>query len=79
MNSEIKNWELMKKLMTRHFIPHDVRDKYYLKLQSLKQSDELYVDDCAKNFKLFIIVSDSGKSEGQKIARFMSGLKCEIR
>ena len=31
-NSEIRNWELMKSLMTRPFIPYDIRDKYYLKL-----------------------------------------------
>ena len=34
-NSEVRNWELMKRLMSRHFIPHDVRDKYFLKLQRL--------------------------------------------
>ena len=32
-SSEVRNWELMKRLMTRHFIPPDVRDKFYLKLQ----------------------------------------------
>ena len=26
-NSEIRNWELMKRLMTRRFIPYDIRDK----------------------------------------------------
>ena len=36
-NSEIRNWELMKRLMTRYFIPPDVRDKLYIKLQRLKQ------------------------------------------
>ena len=41
-NSEVKNWELMKRLMTRCFIPPDIRDKFYLKLQRLKQ-DELSV------------------------------------
>ena len=30
--SEIKKWEIMKRLMTRHFIPHEVKDKFYLKL-----------------------------------------------
>ena len=31
-NSEVRNWKLMKRLMTRYFIPPDVRDKFYLKL-----------------------------------------------
>lgn len=66
-NDEVRNWELMKRLMTRHFIPYDVRDKFYLKLQKLKQGDELSVDDYARKFKLFVIASDIGKSEGQKI------------
>ena len=30
---EIINWEIMKSLMTRYFIPHEVRDKFRLKLQ----------------------------------------------
>ena len=65
--------------MTRCFIPYDVRDKYYLQLQRLKQGDELCVDNYAKEFKLFVITSDLGESEGQKIKRFISGLKSEIR
>ena len=31
-NKEVRNWELMKRLMTKHFIPPDVKDKFYLKL-----------------------------------------------
>ena len=31
-NSEVRNWELMKRLMSRHFIPPDFRVKFYLKL-----------------------------------------------
>ena len=77
-NSEVRNWELMKRLMTRHFIPPDVRDKFYMKLQRLKQGD-LSVEDYAKEFKLFVIASDLGESEGQKIERFVSGLKSEIK
>ena len=30
--SEVRNWEVMKRLMSRHFIPQDVRDKFYFKL-----------------------------------------------
>ena len=63
MNSEVRNWELIKRLMTRCFIPYDVRDKYYLKLQRLKQGDELCVDDYVKKFKLFVIASDIGEFE----------------
>ena len=48
--------------MTRYFIPPDVRDKFYLKLQRLKQGDELSVEDYAKKFKLFVIASDLGES-----------------
>ena len=77
-NSEVRNWELMKRLMTRHFIPPDVRDKFYMKLQRLKQGD-LRVEDYTKEFKLFVIASDLGESEGQKIERFVSGLKSEIK
>ena len=77
-NSEVRNWELIKRLMTRHFIPPNVKDKFYLKLQRLKQGD-LSVEDYAKEFKLFVIVSDLGEFEGQKIERFISGLKSEIR
>ena len=65
--------------MNRYFIHQDVRDKFYLKLQKLKQGDELSVEDYAKKFKLFVIVSDLGESKGQKITRFISGLKSEIR
>ena len=64
--------------MTRHFIPPDVRDKFYMKLQRLKQGD-LSVEDYTKEFKLFVIASDLGESEGQKIERFVSGLKSEIK
>ena len=60
---EVRNWDLMKRLMTRHFIPPDVKDKFYLKLQRLKQGD-LSVEDYAKEFKLFVIASDLGESEG---------------
>ena len=77
-NSEVRNWELMKRLMTRHFIPPDVRDKFYMKLQRLKQGD-LSVEDYTKEFKLFVIASDLGESEGQKIEKFVSGLKSQIR
>ena len=77
-NSEVRNWELMKRLMTKHFIPLDVRDKFYMKLQRLKQGD-LSVEDYTKEFKLFVIASDLGESEGQKIERFVSGLKSEIK
>ena len=69
----------MKRLMTRHFIPPDIRDKFYLKLQRLKQGNELSVEDYAKKFKLFVIASDLGEYEGYKITRFISGLKSEIR
>ena len=34
--SDVRNWEVMKKYMTRYFIPKDVRDKFYVKLQKLK-------------------------------------------
>ena len=61
--SEIKKWEIMKRLMTRHFIPHEVRDKFHLKLQKLKQGNELCVDDYVKKFKLFVIASDVGEFE----------------
>ena len=77
-NSEVRNWELMNRLMTSHFIPLDVRDKFYLKLQRLEQG-YLSVEDYAKKFKLFVISSDLGESEGQKIERFVSGLKSKIR
>ena len=50
-----------------------------MKLQRLKQGDELSVEDYAKEFKLFVIASDLSESEEQKIERFISGLKSEIR
>ena len=62
-NSEIGNWKIIKRLMTRHFIPPNVRDTFYMKLQRLKQGDELSVEDYAKKFKLFIIASDVGSSK----------------
>ena len=64
-NSEVRNWELMKRLMPRYFIPLDVRDKFYLKLQRLKQGD-LSIEDYAKKFKLFVIASYLGESKGQE-------------
>ena len=30
--SKVRNWEVIKRLMSRHFIPQDVRDKFYVKL-----------------------------------------------
>ena len=45
----------------------------------IKQGDELCIDDYAKKFKLFVTTSDVGESKGQKITRFISGLKSEIR
>ena len=53
----------MKRLMTRHFIPQDVRDKFYVKFQGLKQCDKMCVDEYIKKFKLFVIASDVGGSE----------------
>ena len=47
-------------------------------MQRLKQGD-LSVEDYAKEFKLFVIASDLGESEEQKIERFISGLKSEIK
>ena len=75
---EITNWEIMKRLMTRHFIPPNIRDKFYLKLQRLKQGDELSVKEYAKKFKLFVIASDVGGSERWQVTKFISGLKHEI-
>ena len=60
---EITNWEIIKRLMTRHFILQEVRDKFHLKLQRLRQGDELCVDDYVKKFKLFVIASDIGEFE----------------
>ena len=37
------------------------------------------VEDYAKEIKLFVITSDLGESEGQKIEKFVSGLKSQIR
>ena len=76
--SEVRNWEVMKKYMTRYFIPKDVRDKFYVKLQRLKQSDDMCVDKYIKKFKLFVIASDVGDFERWKVTKFMSGLKREI-
>ena len=76
--SEVRSWEVMKRLMTRHFIPEDVRDKFYVKLQRLKQSDEMSVDEYIKKFKLFIIASDVGGSERWQVTKFISGFKHEI-
>ena len=75
---EITNWEIIKRLMTRHFILQEVRDKFHLKLQRLKQGDELCVDDYVKKFKLFVIASDVGEFERRKVIKFISELKCEI-
>ena len=76
--SGVRNWEVMKKYMTRYFIPKDVRDKFYVKLQRLKQSDDMCVDKYIKKFKLFVIASDVGDFERWKVTKFMSGLKHEI-
>ena len=61
--SEVRNWEVMKRYMTRHFILQDVRDKFYIKLQRLKQCDKMCVDEYIKKFKLFVIASNVGDSE----------------
>ena len=63
-NSEVRNWELMKRLMTTYFLPPNVRDKFYLNLKRLKQGDELSVDNYAKKFKLVVIANNLGESEG---------------
>ena len=64
--------------MTRYFIPQEVKDKFRLKLQRLKQGDKLCIGDYIKKFKLFIIASDVGEFERWKVTKFISGLKCEI-
>ena len=61
--SEVRNWEVMKRLMSKHFIPQDVRDKFYVKLQGLKQCDKMCVDEYIKKFKLFVIAIDVGGSK----------------
>ena len=54
-NSEVRNWELIKRLMTRHFIPPNVRDKFDLKLQRLKQGDELSVKIMLKSLSCLLL------------------------
>ena len=51
----------MKRLLIRHFILLDVKNKVYLKLQRFKQEEELSTEDYAKRFKLFVIASDLGE------------------
>ena len=51
---------------------------YILNYKGLN-NDELSVGDYAKKFKLFVILSDLVEYEGQKITKFISGLKIEIR
>ena len=64
--------------MSRHFIPQDVRDKFYVKLQKLKQCEEMCVDEYIKKFKLFVIASDIGGSKRWQVTKFISRLKHEI-
>ena len=64
--------------MTRHFIPQDARDKFYFKLQRLKQCDKICVDEYIKNFKLFVIASDVGGPKRWQVTKFIDGLKYEI-
>ena len=64
--------------MTRHFIPQDVRDKFYVKLQELKKCDEMCVDGYIKKFKLFVIASDVSSFKRWQVTKFINGLKHEI-
>ena len=64
--------------MSRHFIPQNVRDKFYVKLQGLKQYDKMCVDEYIKKFKLFVISSDIGDSENGRLRDSSVGLSVRL-
>lgn len=75
---KITSWEKMKKEMRKRFLPDNYIQNNYLKLHSLRQGARS-VDEFTEEFDLLTIRSGVTEDEEHTIARYLGGLRPEIR
>ncbi|XP_031398471.1 uncharacterized protein LOC116209047 [Punica granatum] len=73
----IDNWEGMKAVMRRRFVPSHYYRDLYLKLQNLKQGSKT-VEEYHKEMEIAMIRANVEEDRGATMARFISGLNREI-
>jgi len=74
----IRSWEKMKRELKRRFLPEDYKQESFLKLHNLKQREKS-VEEYTMEFDYLMIKCDIVEPEEQTIARYLGGLKPEIR
>ncbi|XP_042415164.1 uncharacterized protein LOC122004323 [Zingiber officinale] len=73
----IDNWEDMKAIMRRRFVPSHYYQDLHLKLQSLKQGS-MTVEDYYKEMEIALIRANIEEDREATMARFICGLNHEI-
>ncbi|XP_042404734.1 uncharacterized protein LOC121994921 [Zingiber officinale] len=73
----IDNWEDMKAVMRRRFVPSHYYRDLHLKLQSLKQGS-MIVEDYHKEMEIALIRANIEEDQEATMARFICGLNREI-
>ncbi|KAG5539880.1 hypothetical protein RHGRI_020186 [Rhododendron griersonianum] len=74
----VKTWEKMKKELRRKFLPDNYRQDAFLKFHNFEQK-ELTVEEYTAEFDQLQMRCDILEPEEQTIARYLRGLRSEIR
>nr|XP_011459809.1 PREDICTED: uncharacterized protein LOC105350104 [Fragaria vesca subsp. vesca] len=74
----VKNWRRMKQLMTERFLPEDYEQILYKMYLDCVQGAKTVTEYTAEFVRLSER-NDLGESEGQKVARYISGLRPSIQ
>ena len=75
---ELDNWEELKGILRKRYVPSHYHRELHQKLQRLKQGSKS-VEDYYKDFETLKIRSNTREDEDATIARFLNGLNYEIR
>ncbi|KAK4489910.1 hypothetical protein RD792_000558 [Penstemon davidsonii] len=76
--SRIVTWDKMKKELKKKFLPDNYRQDIFLKLHNFQQKD-LTVEEYSAEFDHLLMCCDIVEPEEQTIARYLGGLRTEIR
>ncbi|CAL2280662.1 unnamed protein product [Prunus armeniaca] len=74
----IESWEKMRRELKKKFIPENYRQDCFLKFHNFKQSD-VSVEEYTTEFDKLRMLCDIIEPEEQTIARYLGGLRYEIR
>lgn len=74
----IESWEKMRRELKKKFIPENYRQDCFLKFHNFKQSD-VSVEEYIAEFDKLRMLCDIIEPEEQTIARYLGGLRSEIR